>query len=121
MKIMTITDIGTIHVTVIGAESYRLTHHARPTRIVTGEAALLAAVGTDHDNDGEIEVVLVAADGATFRLSRDTRHDVKGWRASRYVGNIWDEFYLFFPNLHRAIVATGKNPNEAIRNARMAF
>ena len=119
MKTKTITDIGTIHVTVIGAESYRLTHHTRPTRVVTGETALLAVVGTGHD--GEIEVVLVAADGVTFRLSRDTRHDVKGWRASRYVGNIWDEFYLFFPNLRDAIAATGKNANEAIRNARMAF
>lgn len=121
MKIKTITDIGTIHVTVIGTESYRLTHQTRPTRSVTGEAALLAVVGTHPDNDGVIEVVLVAADGATFRLSRDTRHDVKGWRASRYVGNIWDEFYLFFPDLHDAIVATGKNADETIRNARMAF
>ena len=121
MKTKAVTAIGAIHVRVIGIEAYRLTHHTRPTRIVTGEAALLAAVGTDHDNDGEIEVVLVAADGATFRLSRDTRHDVEGWRASRYVGNIWDEFYLFFPNLHEAIVAGGKNADEAIRNARMAF
>ena len=121
MKTKAITAIGTIHVAVVGTEIYRLTHHSRPTRIVTGETALLAAVCTDPDNDGEIEVVLVAADGATFRLSRDTRHAVNGWRASRYVGNIWDEFYLFFPNLHDAIVATGKNADEAIRNARMAF
>ena len=119
MKIMTITDIGTIHVTVIGAESYRLTHHTLPTRVVTGEAALLAVVGTDHDS--EIEVVLVAADGVTFRLSRDTRHALKGWRASRYVGTIWDEIYQFPPNLHDAIVATGKDADEAIRNARMTF
>lgn len=119
MKTKAITAIGTIHVRVIGPEAYQLTHHTRPTRVVTGEAALLAVVGTDPDS--KIEVVLVAADGVTFRLSRDTRHALKGWRASRYVGTIWDEFYLFFPNLHDAIDGTGKNPDEAIRNARMAF
>jgi hypothetical protein len=122
MKTKAITPVGTIHVTRIGPEIYRLTHHSLPTQVVRGEAALVKVIG--YRDDGEIEITLQSGDGATLRLSRDTRHGEIGWRASRYVSGTWDESYLFFLNLSGAIEATGGDPdrrNEAIRIARSAF
>jgi hypothetical protein len=122
MKTKAITPVGTIHVTRIGPETYRLTHHSLPTQVVRGEAGLLKAIG--YHDEGETEITLKSVDGATLRLSKDTRHGEVGWRASRYVSGIWDESYLFFENLSGAIEATGGDPdrrNEAIRVARSAF
>jgi hypothetical protein len=122
MKTKAITPNGIIHVTRIGPETYRLTHHSLPTQVVRGEAALVKVIG--YRDDGEIEITLKSVDGATLRLSHDTRHGEAGWRASRYVSGIWDEWYLFFENLSGAIEATGGDPdrrNEAIRIARSAF
>jgi hypothetical protein len=122
MKAKAITPVGTIHVTRIGPETYRLTHHSLPTQVVRGEANFEKVIG--YHDEGEIEITLKSVDGATLRLSRDTRHGEAGWRASRYVSGRWDEWYLFFVNLSDAIEATGGDPdkrNEAIRIARSAF
>ena len=122
MKTKAITPVGTIHVTRIGPDIYRLTHHSLPTQVVRGEAGLLKAIG--YHDEGETEITLKSVDGATLRLSKDTRHGEVGWRASRFVSGTWDESYLFFVKLSDAIEATGSDPdrrNEAIRVARSAF
>ena len=122
MKTKAITPNGTIHIARIGPEIYRLTHHSLPTQVVRGEGNLEKVIG--YHDEGEIEITLQSGDGATLRLSRDTRHGEIGWRASRYVSGTWDESYLFFLNLSGAIEATGGDPdrrNEAIRIARSAF
>ena len=122
MKTKAITPNGTVHIARIGPEVYRLTHHSLPTQVVNGETGLAKIVG--YLDEGEIEITLKSVDGATLRLSKDTRHGKAGWRASRYVSGIWDEWYPFFVNLSSAIEATGGDPdrmNEAIRIARSAF
>jgi hypothetical protein len=122
MKTKAITPVGIIHISRIGPETYRLTHHSLPTQVVRGEAALANVIG--YLDEGEIEITLKSVDGATLRLSHDTRHGEAGWRASRYVSGRWDEWYLFFVNLSDVIEATGGDPdrrNEAIRIARSAF
>ena len=122
MKTKAITPNGTVHIARIGPEIYRLTHHSLPTQVVRGEAALANVIG--YLDEGEIEITLKSVDGATLRLSHDTRHGEAGWRASRYVSGRWDEWYLFFVNLSDVIEATGGDPhrrNEAIRIARSAF
>jgi hypothetical protein len=122
MKTKAITPNGIIHIARIAPETYRLTHHSLPTQVVRGEAGLVEVIG--YLDQGETEITLKSADGATLRLSHDTRHGEAGWRASRYVSGTWDESYMFFLNLSSAIEATGGDPdrrNEAIRNARSAF
>jgi hypothetical protein len=122
MKTKAITPNGTVHVTRIGTETYRLTHHSLPTQVVRGETGLAKVIG--YLDEGEIEITLKSVDGATLRLSKDTRHGKAGWRASRYVSGLWDESYLFFVKLSDAIEATVGDPdrrNEAIRIARSAF
>ena len=122
MKTKAVTPNGIIHITRIGPESYRLTHHSLPTQVVRGETGLVKAIG--YHDEGEIEITLKSVDGSTLQLSHDARHGEGGWRASRYISGLWDESYLFFANLTCAIEATGGDPdkrNEAIRNARSAF
>jgi hypothetical protein len=122
MKTKAITPNGIFHIARIGPKTYRLTHHSLPTQVVRGEASLVKVIG--YLDEGEIEITLKAVDGATLRLSHDTRHGEAGWRASRYVSGLWDESYLFFVKLSDAIEATGGDPdrrNEAILIARSAF
>jgi len=127
MKTSANTSYGAIHITVLGENTYRLTHHTRPTETVTGETELLSVIAT-NDGDEEVEIV-TTHENATILLARDTRHGVTGWRGCRYLEigkpqKLWDEWYLFFETLHSAIEVCckiGPDAEAAIHEARRRF
>lgn len=127
MKTTASTPNGPIHITILGENSYRLTHHTRRTQTVMGEVELLAQIGI---NQGGVEIRFETKhESATILLSEDTRHGLKGWRGCRYLDigkpqKLWDEWYLFFETLHSAIEVcckTGPAADAAIHDARRRF